>query len=588
MDCLVLSVLVKERMETKMKFYYGVDPAEKREKLMKSKAAKCMIDEIISSADKAMSEDSIAFKMSDYMLYHKTGNRTVFENKYFGRRRKCSDIMLAYWLTQDEKYLEPLIDYISYICDEFTWCLPAHSKYANGLSQEIIEWVDLFQAETARFFAETVMCVGDKLPDYIFERMSYEVHRRIFKPFERFENNEYDCKENAYFWWESCRMNWATVCGAGCTMAALCFGTEQEAEKYVNKFVGCLDRYLDGIGDDGCCREGMSYWNYGFSHFVILAMAVKVYTDGKIDYFKNHKVKELAMFPQRIRLSESKVASISDGGEAYSFHIGLMSLLKSIYSDVLLPDIKYGTRRGNIDSVCELLWFDENYKCDKTVCETNYLSDAQWYISRREKFSFVAKGGHNNEPHNHNDIGAFMITVGDETFISDLGCGEYVKETFNGKTRYNYIQNSSRGHSVPIVNGEYQHNGEQFCAKNVKAECNSFELNIEDAYTPGIIKEIKRRFNIEENKVILYDTFDFTSNTVSVVERFVSKIKPQLCEGYVDFNIARIVYDSKKYLPSVSTESFVAHDGVGVVKVYLIDFVPVSNDENVFRFEFCI
>lgn len=562
-----------------MKFYYGVDPSEKREKLIKSEIAKPYIDEIIDFADKAITEDSTAFKMSDFMLYYETGNRSVFQNHYFGRRKKCSNIMFAYWLTQDEKYLKPLVDYISYICDEFTWCLPAHCELSEELSKNVIEKVDLFQAETAVLFAEIVMCVGDKLPEYILDRMRYEINRRILPTIQKSENE-------TKYWWETCKMNWATVCGAGCVMAALYFGTEQEAEYCVNRFTGCLDSYLEGIGDDGCCKEGMGYWSYGMDYFVIMAQAVKIYTDGEIDYFKNPKMKALVAFPERIRMSDSKVAAFSDSDDAFYFKIGLMSFLKSVYSDMSLPVLKYGTRRGNVDSVSELLWFDENYQSDKLPCETNYLSDSEWYISRREKFSFAAKGGNNDEPHNHNDIGSFMISIGDETFISDLGSGEYVRQTFDPKTRYTFVQNSSRGHSVPIINGEYQQVGERFRSKNAKVSDTGFELNLECAYNPGIIEGINRQFTIDDNKVIMTDTFDFSPKTESVTERFVSKIKPEICDGYIDFGIARIVYDKERYVPSVSIETFVAHNNKDIVTVYLTDFAPASKEEKIFTFEF--
>ena len=562
-----------------MKFYYGVDPSEKREKLIKSEIAKPYIDEIIDFADKAITEDSTAFKMSDFMLYYETGNRSVFQDHYFGRRKKCSNIMFAYWLTQDEKYLKPLVDYISYICDEFTWCLPAHCELSEELSKNVIEKVDLFQAETAVLFAEIVMCVGDKLPEYILDRMRYEINRRILPTIQKSENE-------TKYWWETCKMNWATVCGAGCVMAALYFGTEQEAEYCVNRFTGCLDSYLEGIGDDGCCKEGMGYWSYGMDYFVIMAQAVKIYTDGEIDYFKNPKMKALVAFPERIRMSDSKVAAFSDSDDAFYFKIGLMSFLKSVYSDMSLPVLKYGTRRGNVDSVSELLWFDENYQSDKLPCETNYLSDSEWYISRRGKFSFAAKGGNNDEPHNHNDIGSFMISIGDETFISDLGSGEYVRQTFDPKTRYTFVQNSSRGHSVPIINGEYQQAGERFRSKNAKVSDTGFELNLECAYNPGIIEGINRQFTIDDNKVIMTDTFDFSPKTESVTERFVSKIKPEICDGYIDFGIARIVYDKERYVPSVSIETFVAHNNKDIVTVYLTDFAPASKEEKIFTFEF--
>lgn len=69
-----------------MKFYYGVNPAEKREKLLFSKAVKPLIDDIIDAADKAIEKGQSAFKMSEYMLFFKNGNRDIYEDKYFLQR----------------------------------------------------------------------------------------------------------------------------------------------------------------------------------------------------------------------------------------------------------------------------------------------------------------------------------------------------------------------------------------------------------------------------------------------------------------------------------------------------------------------
>ncbi len=563
-----------------MKFYYGVNPAEKREQLLKSDAIKPFLDEMIASADMAISAENPAFKMSEYLLFYQNGNRSVYEKGYFERRRRCGNLAFALWLTEDKKYLVPLTDYIGYICDEFTWCLPAHVDFTEELTQKAVEHVDLFQAETARLFAEIKMIVGEKLPEYMLDRMQYEVHRRIFTSFLR--------EPEKAFNWEKTKNNWATVCAGGCTMAALYFATDSEKEYLVNRFTPCMDNYLLGIGDDGCCVEGMGYWNYGFEHFVMMAQALKVHSDGEIDYFKHPKVHELALFPQRIRMSKSKVAAFSDGSENFNFKIGHLSLLKKLYDDVQIPDLSNGSRRGNVDSVCEFLWFEEHESCEETAFKPHYFKNLEWYISRKEKFSFAAKGGTNFEPHNHNDLGSFMITVGDKIFISDLGCGEYVRETFRPESRYTFVQNSSRGHSVPIVNGAYQCTGPDFYAKNAKATENTFSLCLENAYEKGAVQEIKRDFEIGEDKVILTDTVTFSENTQSVTERFISKIKPEICDGFVDFGIGKIKYDAKKYVPSLGTETFVAHNAVDVVTVYQLDFTPVSKDETVFRFEFLI
>ena len=545
-----------------MGFIYGVDSDKKREELLNSSKAKRFIDEVIAKADTAISEISPAFKMSEYMLFEETGNRTIFEKGYFERRNKCFSILIAFWLTKDEKYIKPLVDYITYISDEFTWCLPAHAHRSNNTVEGIIEEVDLFQSETARLFSEIVAIVGDKLPDYTKERMKYEIERRIFAGF----------KKGRSFEWETWPMNWVTVCGAGVFAAALYFGNDEDKEFFYNRCEPYLSTYLLGIEDDGCCQEGLSYWGYGFSHFVILAELIKEYSKGKVDYFKQDKVKELALFPQRVRLSKSKVASISDGGEEFSFKMGLLCYLKNLYPEVTLPSLEFGTYYGNVYSVSEFLWFFEDYKEDEIKKGLSWLKDTEWYINRKDNYSFVAKGGYNDEPHNHNDIGSFIVEVGDELILTDLGCGEYVKETFQPETRYTFPQNSSRGHSVPIINGEYQLYGKEYKAKNVKATENGFSLDIESAYRSGLIEKLARSFTLEDNKVILKDSFILSDETKSFTERLVSRVKPEILDGYVDFGKVKVYFDKEKISVSVNTETYISHKGNIELTFFETDF----------------
>ncbi|GJM76376.1 hypothetical protein HMSSN036_85920 [Paenibacillus macerans] len=96
-----------------------------------------------------------------------------------------------------------------------------------------------------------------------------------------------------------------------------------------------------------------------------------------------------------------------------------------------------------------------------------FLPDAQWLVSRHRSaagsFGFAAKGGHNGEPHNHNDLGHFILIAGRDTFAADLGSGEYTADYF-GAGRYRYDCNGSQGHSVPIINGRHQAEGERHAA----------------------------------------------------------------------------------------------------------------------------
>ncbi|MDY4307971.1 hypothetical protein SNF32_14980 [Enterococcus mundtii] len=46
---------------------------------------------------------------------------------------------------------------------------------------------------------------------------------------------------------------------------------------------------------------------------------------------------------------------------------------------------------------------------------------------------FAAKGGRNDESHNHIDIGHFVFGTREDLFLTDLGAGEYTKDYFDEK-----------------------------------------------------------------------------------------------------------------------------------------------------------
>lgn len=557
-----------------MKRCYGVDLKEQKEKLLTSPVAQKIIQDIVGRADKVLNEEYKALKISDYMLFAETGDRKQFEREYFKRRNNCSFISIAYWLTSDEKYKKPLIDLIFHICDEFTWCLPAHANLEeNPDTYFILTHIDLFQAETARLLADIDAILEDKLPRFVRGRMEYEVRLRIMTKKD--------------FWWTNgVTNNWSAVCSGGTGIAYMHFGTKEEIEEVMPALNKGMELFLSGFGEDGCCLEGYSYWAYGFGYFLLYASAVLDYTNGKVNMFENEKVKRIAMFPQRVRLGNTKVVSFSDGGNDFTFSRGIFCLLRKIYGkEVVYPPIEYGTAMGNVYSVRELLWFDTEYAEDKNEFLTSYFEDAQWYIKQSENYSFASKGGKNNEPHNHNDIGSFMIvTKNDDVPLTDLGCGIYRKETFDPKLRYTLLNNGSHGHSVPIINGEHQKAGE-YSAKNVTAGDNFFELCLENAYEKGLCNKIKRRFEFDERQISLCDIFEYSEKTETIKERFVTLTKPDITDGSVNLKTAEIMFDKDKYSVSVSEDSYRNHANTEDVKVYLIDFKGKNVNETEFKFQ---
>ena len=565
-----------------MENYYGVDFAKQKEKLLNSKIAKVLINDVIERAEAALDKTYDALKFSEFTLFLENGDRAMYEKKYFERRNDCSYISIAYWLTDDEKYRNQLIDLVFHICDEYTWCVPAHALlHDKPTSKQVVEMIDLFQAETGRLLTDISVMVGDKLPYYVNDRKEYEINRRIIEPIK--------IKE---FYWQkpTCTTNWAAVCSGGVLVALLTFGTSEDIDKVLPKLYFAIENFLIGYNEDGCCLEGCDYWNYGFGYFVIFARMILEYTNGDVDYFKREKVKNIATFIQKIRLGKTKIVSFSDALSKFAFSPGLISYLKEVYpSDFILPSLEFGTKQGNIYSMKELLWFDTDYCEEAYKNESTYFKDAQWFIKRNDKYNFAAKAGNNNEPHNHNDIGSFMIVTNDDDIpLVDLGCGVYNAFTFDNKYRYTMLQNASSGHSVPIINGKYQNFGSEYFAKDVIATDNTFSFDMGGAYDEGIIKRLYRSFELTDDRIILCDTVEYSEMTESFTERMVSLTKPEINDDFVDLDSVSIMYDNEKYKVRISEDSYKRYADGPDIKVYFIDFEAVEQKESIFEFELVI
>ena len=61
--------------------------------------------------------------------------------------------------------------------------------------------------------------------------------------------------------------------------------------------------------------------------------------------------------------------------------------------------------------------------------------------------------------------------------------------------------------------------------------------------------------------------------------------EPELGDGCVDLNTARILYNPEKYTASFVTDSYNGHSDSGEIKVFFIDFKAVNERETTFEFE---
>ncbi|MZQ82784.1 hypothetical protein GQF01_11790 [Paenibacillus sp. 5J-6] len=528
-------------------------PLQVKTRLLQGKESKQHIKEIREEGDKLLEETMPELTHSLFRLFSTTGSRREYELVYFRRRNRLTTFGLLAWLDgADSPYMDALSDTIGSILDEYTWCLPAHILHgpemrsaaeeqyaAEGLVNRSAEafTIDLFAAETAFALSEISALLGAALPGLLRVRIREEVLRRILRPFVT----------QAPSHWETATHNWASVCGG--SIAAAAIYTLQDADELAAVLVRAfpaLASYLSGFEEDGACTEGYMYWQYGFGYFTYAADLILRRTGGAVNWFQADKVQQIALFQQKTFLHGRKVVNFSDSqGEAGIF-MGLSGYLKQLYPEMEHPEL--ALRAGFRDDHCSrwapalrnLLWSEEDAQGSAWQTAAYYLPDAQWLVSRQLQeqgaYVFAAKGGHNNEPHNHNDIGHFILYAQGETLLPDLGSGQYSRKYF-GPERYEILCNGSQSHSVPIIDGLYQAAGAEHRAEvrtfSSNEEQDVFALEISSAYGTDKLTELVRRFiwsKTEPPTLEVTDNYEFAQAPTAVVERFMAWHRPLQAE----------------------------------------------------------
>ncbi|OMF24938.1 hypothetical protein BK133_21935 [Paenibacillus sp. FSL H8-0548] len=525
-------------------------------RLRGSAANQSLIQEIKAAADDLLQTPNPELTFALFRIYSDTGERLAYEHIYFERRKRLNAFVIMSLLEPEHtEYEAAACNIIWSICNEFTWCLPAHfNEGAERLD------IDLFAAETGFALSEIVVLMGDRLPSLLRRRIEAELERRLFQPF----------LEQGPYGWETADHNWSAVCAGSLGAAALhLMDDSSRLSAVLVRVLTALDCYLEGFGDDGACAEGYLYWQYGFGYYVYFAQLLKSATAGAINLFASSKVKEIALFQQKCFTSGSMVVNFSDSPASSGIFMGLSCCLHGEYDEVTVPDISlradYSADHCGrwSPAIRNLLWVKDSWleaSAGKALwpSESYYMSDVQWLLSRHvneagTSYSFAAKGGHNAEPHNHNDVGQFILHADGQAYLADLGSGKYTAQYF-GSERYTLWCNGSQGHSVPIIDGLYEQNGTAYRAEVIEAEAtkesDQLVLELSSAYELSTLERLVRSFRWEKEelpRLMLTDTICFAANNEesakrTVTERFITFLAPVLEEE------GRIVIEGKRKL----------------------------------------
>ena len=482
-----------------------------------------VVKRTIESATRQIGRQAPAWSDDLYLDFSRTGNRGRGEKMISRRREPIPGLVWAECVENQGRFMPDIEAMLLEYVKEPTWTLPAHDR--SLLSFEGTSYsVDLASAAFAHELAQILWLLGDKVSPATRSKVLVALEQRIFSPLRKSFRTGRD------HWWLHAEMNWNPVCLAGSVGAALAVLPDRHDRALFAAAGEHYGRYyLKGFTPDGYCGEGMGYWNYGMSNYLLLREMLWQASGGKADLFDDPGIRNAALFGVNMEIVKGVYPAIADcrWGTKPSAEI-LWYLSRSLRLG--LTD-----REANWNPLASLdLIFDPMELFPNSLTAVKPAGYSQAGAGKRPRFFFdqagifvcrtepdaglpmgvVLKGGHNGEPHNHNDVGSFTFVVGDQALVADPGGPlVYNSRTFT-KERYTAFKLfSSLGHDVPVVAGRAQVPGSAARAKILAAKFNEsvddVTMDIAAAYDVPELKKLVRTF-----------VFDRRGGSLSICDEF--------------------------------------------------------------------
>ncbi|WP_127753238.1 heparinase II/III family protein [Devosia sp. 1566] len=524
-----------------------------------------------------------------YAEFRETGRREGYEDAQRARRSMLYRLTLAEWLAGEGRFLPALEEIAWARLEETNWAWPAHARELDHPDRPT---VDLAAAMTALDLAEMDYLIGERLSVNLRARLRAEVERRVVGPF---------LDRNDHWWLHTTPAkqvnNWTAVCVAGAVGAALYLESDTgRLAEIVTRGIHSLADYLETFDAEGGSSEGPDYWTYGFGNYAVLAHLLFERSGGKIDLLEGDVLCSIAQFPVRTMLAPGTWVSFSDSDSNPSFHPGLLTLLAR-HMD--LPELLgLGMRNDFAVSVFnQFAWPLRQFAWPLQEAAPAQLGPHDWYdemgwmISRLDpsdanSIRVAAKGGHNDEMHNQNDLGSFMVVSGGKVVLTDPGRGRYSKAYF-GPDRYDNLMASSRGHSVPVVNGFEQREGREHAAEvqhhSHTSEADRLELDLTAAYpAPAGLALLRRSLTLDRQtkggRVLLEDLFQFSVGEGEFQSVLVTPLAAEADNGVVRIGDAksglRVDYDAAALDVSLNRHEGVEKQYQPAVDLIRVVFTP--------------
>ena len=504
-------------------------------------------------------------RASVFLDFTENGNRTNFEKISFSRRDALSILVVGELIENKGRFMDDIVDGIWTICEETFWGVPAHLTYQErgiGLPDVNDPVVDLFAAETSSLLSWVSHLMGDKLDKVnpmIKERIYIEIDRRIFKVIEsdpkyrwmgygrKNVDSTLSYKERSFL--ERRPNNWNPWISSNLLSSILLLEKNKDRRaKFVHQVFDVLDNYLDPYPADGGCDEGPGYWGKAAASTYDCLDLVKMATNNKFNLFNEPLIKSMGEFIFKAYIGDGYYLNFADAVSKTNHSPMLIYRYgKAVGSSTMMEMGAYLAKKtpGGLNmpeaysllrKLPELYYAKEliNTKSAEPLIAGSWLPDIQVMVSRDQEaskkgFYIAAKAGHNQESHNHNDVGSFMVFYNGKPVLIDVGAGTYTKDY--GKS---WVISSAYHNMLPIVNGEVQLTGRKYAASAVSytsdAQKNIFKQDISKTYNEDLgMRKWERTITHNKGKsIVIADNFDFSTTKDTIILPMMMVARPDI------------------------------------------------------------
>lgn len=507
---------------------------------------KVISKDYINVAEKYLDYEWPMIRASQFMAFEKCDNRAAQEQPHFERRRVLLTFFLAELKERKGRFLPDLCDGIFLICEETFWGLSAHMVFVEGshlLPHTTEQYIDLFAAETAELLAVIYHILYEDIKEYCAElltRIEYELERRIITPY---------LNHTEFFWMGNVNLdmvnNWNPWVISNLLTVFLTVTPQKNVfEKGITKMLHEINHYYKKMPDDGGCDEGSNYWGQAGAKLFSFCDQLYIASGGKINFFSDEKLRRIGHYEVDAYIGGCYFVNFADGNAliknknldyplyGFGLRTGDRSFCK--FAKTLKNNqCRDGVEPKKGESIKEVLFsliyadeisaepeFELQECCVFSVLQTSFMRAKDWY--------YAAKGGHNSEHHNHNDVGSFLVYHNALPLIIDAGCGTYTRLTFDSR-RYTIWTMQSGWHNLPVVNGVEQKDGGVYRANSFGVDGKNTAVSFAKAYPEKAeVQSIDRQISIDEGGVTVVDDFVFCKENNTVQENFLTLLKPEI------------------------------------------------------------